>query len=105
MAARWSRAISRGPPGSGSRLERDVQEADHAGFLGLERGGQALSMPGVRHDPGLHSDRRGGLEPAGGNGLVGDGPPAMTSTGRGGGADAIADARRGVALIGQPGAG
>ena len=35
-------------------FERGVQEADHVGFPGPGRGGQALGVPGVRHDPDLH---------------------------------------------------
>jgi hypothetical protein len=44
------------------------------GFPCLGGRSQALGVPGVRHDPHLHGGGRGGLEPAGGDQLVRDGP-------------------------------
>src|SRR5207302_8781353 len=54
--------------------EGRAEEADHVGFPGPGGGGQALGVPGVRHHPHLHGGGRGGLEPAGRDRLVGDGP-------------------------------
>jgi hypothetical protein len=36
------------------RMQCGVEEADDVGFPGVGRGGQALGVPGVRHDPHLH---------------------------------------------------
>ena len=44
------------------RMQCGVEEADDMGFPGLGRGGQALGVPGVRHDPHLHAGRCSGLD-------------------------------------------
>ena len=41
----------------GGRVRGRVQEADHVGFPSPGRGGQALGVPGVRHDPHLDGGR------------------------------------------------
>ena len=58
----------------GGRVQGRVQEADHVGFPSPGRGGQALSVPGVRRDHTWTVDGEAALEPAGRDGLIGAGP-------------------------------